>query len=172
VSPFFSAKIRASLVFISRTPYKSVIFAKKRTIIRFDNIPDFISSQEVSSLLHSYVESYAYEIDRIVYNFVSKERLLELNKEYLNHDTHTDIITFDYSQNKSLSAEIFISLWAVAHSAESESQTIENETIRVIVHGILHCMGLKDSSEAEKNEMRKREDEFIQLFHVKHKSHV
>jgi probable rRNA maturation factor len=118
------------------------------------------------------VDSWGYVIDRLVYNFVSKERLLEMNQQYLNHDTHTDIISFDYTQNKSLSAEFFISLWAVARSAEEEAQSIENETLRVLVHGVLHCMGKKDSTAQEKAVMRKHEDEFINMFHVKHNNHV
>ena len=118
------------------------------------------------------MDSWGYVVDRLVYNFVSKERLLEMNLQYLNHDTHTDIISFDYSQNKSLSAEFFISLWAVAHSAEEEAQSIENETLRVLVHGVLHCMGKKDSTAQEKVVMRKYEDEFINMFHVKHNNHV
>ena len=119
-----------------------------------------------------YVDSWGYVIDRLVYNFVSKERLLEMNLQYLNHDTHTDIISFDYSQNKSLSAEFFISLWAVAHSAEEEAQSIENETLRVLIHGVLHCMGYKDDTKDKKTIMRQLEDKFIHLFHVKQKKHV
>ena len=86
--------------------------------------------------MESYVSRYGFSIDRLVFNFISKERLLELNQKYLNHDTDTDIITFDYSKNKILSAEFFISLWAIGLSAEEEGQSIENETLRVLVHGV------------------------------------
>ena len=90
----------------------------------------------------------------------------------MNHDTHTDIISFDYSKKSVLEAEFFISMWAVAQSAEEEAQSIENETLRVISHGILHCMGKNDKNKAEQMEMRKLEEEFITLFHVQHKNHV
>jgi rRNA maturation RNase YbeY len=95
-----------------------------------------------------------------------------MNQEYLNHDTHTDIITFDYSSQKTLSAEIFISMWAIRQSAKDENQTTENETLRVISHGVLHCMGLNDKKREEKAMMRKSENRFIELFHVKQKKYV
>lgn len=95
-----------------------------------------------------------------------------MNQKYLNHETHTDIISFDYSQDKSLRAEFFISMWAISVSAQEEGQTTENETLRVISHGVLHCIGLNDKTVEEKAEMRKQENHFIDLFHVKHKSHV
>lgn len=95
-----------------------------------------------------------------------------MNQEYLNHDTHTDIITFDYTNQKTLHAEFFISMWAVRQSAEEESQNIESETLRVISHGVLHCMGLNDKTTDGKDQMRKSENRFIEMFHVKQKSHV
>jgi rRNA maturation RNase YbeY len=135
-------------------------------------MPEFISPDDLNIFLNSYVDSYGYRIDQLTYNFVSKERQLLLNKEFLNHNTHTDVITFDYSKNKSLKAEFFISLWAVTLSAKEFSQSIENETIRVIVHGILHCLGYKDDSKRDKHKMRELEDKFIEMFHVKQKKNV
>ena len=118
------------------------------------------------------MDALGYSIDQLTYNFVSKKKLLEINQQFLQHHTHTDIISFDYSKNKSLRAEFFISLWAVSQSAKESSQTIENETIRVIIHGLLHCLGYNDDTEMNKNEMRALEDKFIETFHVKHKTHV
>lgn len=97
---------------------------------------------------------------------------MKINKQFLNHDTHTDIISFDYSKKSVLEAEFFISMWAVRLSAKEESQSIVNETLRVISHGVLHCFGLKDKNDTEKSKMRIKEKEFIDLFHVKHKSNV
>ncbi len=135
-------------------------------------MPEFISQDVLNTSINSYVDSYGYQIDQLTFNFVSKERQLLLNEQFLNHDTHTDIITFDYSKNKSLKAEIFISLWAVSLSAKEFSQTLENEMLRVIVHGILHCLGYKDDSKRNKHKMRELEDKFIEMFHVKHKNNV
>ena len=135
-------------------------------------MPEFISQDVLSTSIDSYVDSYGYRIDQLTYNFVSKERLLSLNKQFLNHSTHTDVITFDYSKNKSLKAEFFISLWAVGLSAKEFSQSTENEVLRVIVHGILHCLGYKDDSKHNKHQMRALEDKFIEMFHVKQKNNV
>ena len=135
-------------------------------------MPEFISKDVLNMSLNSYVESYGYRIDQLTYNFVSKERLLKLNKKFLNHDTHTDIITFDYSKNKLLKAEFYISLWAVRLSAEEQSQSIVNETLRVISHGVLHCLGYKDDTECNKYEMRVLEDKFMEMFHVKQNKNV
>ena len=135
-------------------------------------MPEFISKDVLNMSLNSYVESYGYRIDQLTYNFVSKERLLELNKKFLNHNTHTDIITFDYSKNKLLKAEFYISLWAVRLSAQELSQSTENETLRVIIHGVLHCLGYKDDTECNKYEMRVLEDKFMEMFHVKQNKNV
>ena len=118
------------------------------------------------------VGSIGYSIEKLSYNFVSKEDLLKLNKKFLKHNTNTDVITFDYSLNKTLKAEIFISMWAVETSALELNQSIENETLRVVSHGVLHCMGFKDKTAEQIKTIRKKEDEFIEMFHVKQKGNV
>ncbi|MDG1140770.1 MAG: rRNA maturation RNase YbeY [Flavobacteriaceae bacterium] len=123
-------------------------------------------------MIREYISQFGFIIDQLVYNFVSQEELLEMNQKYLNHTTHTDIISFNYSSKESLRAEFFISLWAVERSAEEESQSVENECLRVIVHGILHCSGFNDASLQEKAKMRTLENNFIDMFHVKQKAHV
>ena len=123
-------------------------------------------------MIREYISQFGFIIDQLVYNFVSQEELLEMNHKYLNHTTHTDIISFNYSSKESLRAEFFISLWAVERSAEEESQSVENECLRVIVHGILHCLGFNDASLQEKAKMRTLENNFIDMFHVKQKAHV
>ena len=145
---------------------------KKDIIIQFTNIPLFLNSEKIQSALVEFSSLYGFTIGKLCYNFISKETLLEMNRQYLKHDTHTDIITFDYTLDKSLTAEFFISMWAVAKSAEEEAHSVENETLRVISHGVLHCMGKNDKNEEEELDMRKHEDDFIHLFHVKHKNHV
>ena len=131
-----------------------------------------MSKDEFTPLLESYVETYGFDIDQLSYNFVSKEKLFKLNEQFLNHSTHTDIITFDYTKNKSLKAEFFISLWAVYLSANDFSQSPVNEVVRVMIHGVLHCLGQNDATEENKKDMRILEDQFIKMFHVKHTNHV
>ncbi len=123
-------------------------------------------------MIREYISQFGFIIDQLVYNFVSQEELLEMNQKYLNHTSHTDIISFNYSSKESLRAEFFISLWAVERSAEEEAQSVENECLRVIVHGILHCLGFNDASLQEKAKMRTLENNFIDMFHVKQKAHV
>ena len=98
--------------------------------------------------------------------------MLALNIKYLNHSTHTDIISFDYSSKRILTAEFFVSTWAVSLSAEENSQSVVNETLRVLSHGVLHCMGFNDKSDTDKSIMRFEENKFINMFHVKPIYHV
>ena len=153
-------------------PLKTCIFAKNLIIILFNNIPSFLDSSFVRCVIEEYISSFDFKVDQLVYNFVSKEELYSMNKKFLSHSTHTDIITFNYTYDQSLRAEFFISQWAIERSAEEESQSIENECLRVLIHGALHCIGYNDSSSEEKRIMRNLEDRFIELFHVKHKVHV
>ena len=95
-----------------------------------------------------------------------------MNKKYLDHKTHTDIITFNYTSGNKLEAEFFISSWAINKSAKEHRQTIENETLRVIIHGPLHCLGYNDGNREQIGNMRKMEDKFISMFHVKHNRYV
>ena len=126
----------------------------------------------LENALVDFVSCYDHSIDKLSFNFVSKEQLFKMNQKFLNHSNHTDIISFDYSQNNTLRAEFFISLWAVDVSSIEEGQTLENEVLRVVSHGVLHCIGFNDKNNQQKLEMRRNEDEFIDMFHVKHKRYV
>ncbi|MFL2600744.1 MAG: rRNA maturation RNase YbeY [Flavobacteriaceae bacterium] len=144
----------------------------QKKIIKFLNIPDNFDTKKLSVSLSEYVKVKGYDIKKLQYNFVSKEALLKMNKKYLNHKTHTDIITFNYSSDSKLEAEFFVSCWAINRSAKEHRQTAENETLRVIIHGVLHCMGYNDNSNQEIGIMRKMEDKFISMFHAKHNRYV
>jgi probable rRNA maturation factor len=102
----------------------------------------------------------------INYIFCDDEFILEINKQYLNHDYYTDIISFDYSVGNELHGDIFISVERVQENAEDFNVTFDEELKRVIIHGILHYCGYKDKSEDEEAVMRNKEDEKIKLFHV------
>ena len=153
-------------------PIKSFIFVLKIKIIDFINIPDSLNQTVLENTIIDLVGSIGYSIEKLSYNFVSKQDLLKLNKKFLKHNTNTDVITFDYSLNKALKAEIFISMWAVEASAIELEQSIENEALRVISHGVLHCMGFKDKTANQIKKIREKEDEFIEMFHVKQKGNV
>ncbi|WP_372973238.1 rRNA maturation RNase YbeY [Muriicola sp.] len=102
----------------------------------------------------------------ISYVFTSDEELLQINKEYLNHHDYTDIITFDYTSNKRISGDIFISIDRVKENAVKYKVQFEEELRRVMIHGILHLMGLKDKTTLEKSIMTAAEDNKLQMFHV------
>ena len=102
----------------------------------------------------------------INYIFCDDEFILNINKQYLNHDYYTDIISFDYSVGNELHGDIFISVERVQENAEDFNVTFDEELKRVIIHGILHYCGYKDKSEEEEALMRNKEDEKIKLFHV------
>lgn len=102
--------------------------------------------------------------------FCSDEYLLEMNREHLDHDYYTDIITFDYSVETVVSGDLFISVDRVRDNANEMSLSFQDELHRVCVHGLLHLCGYKDKSESDEQIMRSKEDEMLErrTFHVKH----
>lgn len=104
------------------------------------------------------IESYDFEEGELNYIFCDDEYLLKLNVEFLDHDTLTDIISFDYTLGKLISGDIFISVERVAENAKNYNQTFDNELNRVIIHGILHYLGFKDKTDDQKSEMRAEEE--------------
>jgi len=126
----------------------------------------FSLDQEDSTInwINKVLEKEGYKAENINYVFCSDAHLLELNQQYLNHDTLTDIITFDNSEEKeNLEADIFISIDRVKENASVLKKEFSNELHRVIIHGLLHLLGLKDKTEAEKQEMREKEDACLSL---------
>ncbi|MGV3461680.1 MAG: rRNA maturation RNase YbeY [Flavobacterium sp.] len=102
----------------------------------------------------------------VSYIFCDDEYLLEMNKQYLDHDTLTDIISFDYTMGNEISGDIFISVERVKDNAVDFNVTFEEELRRVMAHGILHYCGYKDKTEADGQLMRNKEEEKIAMFHV------
>jgi rRNA maturation RNase YbeY len=103
----------------------------------------------------------------INYIFCDDNYLVEINQQYLNHDTLTDIISFDYSIGNELHGDIFISVERVRENAVDFSVPFENELKRVMAHGVLHYCGYKDKTEEEEIVMRQKEEEKMKMFHVK-----
>tara|TARA_B110000503_G_scaffold85442_1_gene130013 strand:- start:1743 stop:2156 length:414 start_codon:yes stop_codon:yes gene_type:complete len=114
------------------------------------------------NLLESWIEKVVsekgFEIGEINYIFCDDAYLHKLNVEFLQHDTLTDIISFDNSLGKLISGDIFISVERVEENAADFKVSIEEEIHRVMIHGVLHYMGFKDKSDAEKSEMRNAEN--------------
>nr|WP_295935042.1 rRNA maturation RNase YbeY [uncultured Dyadobacter sp.] len=109
--------------------------------------------------------SEGYEISQLNYIFCSDQYLLEINKQYLDHDYFTDIITFDNSEeDNQLEGDIYISVDRVKDNAETFHTNFDTEMRRVLIHGLLHLSGYEDSSEALKTAMRGKEDEYLRQF--------
>lgn len=104
----------------------------------------------------------------INYVFCDDEYILEINKQYLDHDYYTDIISFDYSVGNELHGDVFVSIERVRENAADFDVAFDEELKRVIIHGILHYVGYKDKSEDEELLMRQKENEKIAMFHVEH----
>ena len=103
----------------------------------------------------------------INYIFCDDDYLLEINQQYLDHDTLTDIISFDYSIGNELHGDIFISVERVRENATDFKVSFEEELKKVMVHGLLHYCGYNDKSDQDEKTMRLKEDEKIKMFHVK-----
>lgn len=114
----------------------------------------------VNKIIRSVFRKEKKKLGEINFIFSSDEFLLSLNKKFLQHDTLTDIITFQYP-SKNISAEIFISIPRVKENAKNFGVSLEYELHRVMIHGILHLCGYKDKTKRDKTEMRKKEDYYL-----------
>jgi len=117
--------------------------------------------QEISSWISEIITSEGFVEGDITYVFCDDDYLYNLNKEFLHHDTLTDIISFDYSLGKQIHGEIYISVERVTDNAKSFNTAFDNELHRVIIHGILHYCGYKDKLDNEASLMRSKEEEAL-----------
>ena len=104
------------------------------------------------------------KIKNLAYNFCSDEELLQINQQFLKHNTYTDIITFDYCEDNFVAGEIYISPERVVENAKKLNLTQEEELLRVIAHGLLHLCGYKDKTPEHVKKMRSAENRAIKLF--------
>lgn len=102
-------------------------------------------------------------LGEINYIFCSDNYLLELNQNYLKHDTYTDVITFDYVEGNLISGDIFISIDRIVENAKNIETTFDNELSRVMIHGVLHLIGYRDKTPDELQVIRGKEDFYLAL---------
>ena len=125
-------------------------------------------SLEKRTVLKDFIESLfkreKKKLSSINYVFCSDKKLLEINRQFLNHDFYTDIITFDLSESDYTQAEIYISIDRVRDNAKTLGSSFKSEIHRVIFHGALHLCGYGDKNNIEKKEMRKKEDFFVNQY--------
>ena len=137
-------------------------------MISFNYETDFeLGNEEAfSSWISKVITSENKKEGEINFIFCDDDYLHKLNVEYLDHDTLTDVISFDYSVGNELHGDVFISTERVSDNAKDFNIAFEEEIKRVIIHGILHYCGYKDKSATEKALMRSKEEEKIKMFHV------
>ncbi len=109
------------------------------------------------------LENEGFTLGEINYIFCSDNYILKINKDYLNHNYFTDIITFNYNEGKKVNADIFISIDTVKSNANSRKIDFYNELHRVMVHGILHLVGYNDKTPTQQIEMTSKEDYYLNL---------
>jgi len=126
------------------------------------------NEEQYSSWISNVISSENKKEGDINYIFCDDEYILEINKQYLDHDYYTDIISFDYSVGNELHGDIFVSIERVRENAIEFEVAFDEELKRVLAHGVLHYCGYKDKTEEEELLMRSKEDEKIKMFHVEH----
>lgn len=126
-----------------------------------------IRKRETTKWIKEVAGSYDKTVKDISYIFCSDEYILQVNKQYLEHDYYTDIITFDYGADSEISGDIFISLDTVKTNSEKFKTDYDEELHRVIIHGILHLCGINDKSPEERANMTDRENEALLKLKIK-----
>ena len=136
-------------------------------MISFQNLSISFKLKDKTKLklwIKSIVNKEKHVIGTLNYIFCSDDELLEINIKHLNHNTFTDIITFDYTEDKKISSDIFISIDRVIENSKKFDTSFENELHRVMIHGVLHLCGYKDKTKSDAELMRKKENWALKLF--------
>lgn len=118
-------------------------------------------------IIHIIEKEFKKSLGNINFYFTDDSEILEINKKYLNHNYFTDIITFNYCTQNSISGDIIISVDTVKFNAQYYKVTFENELQRVIIHGVLHLLGFDDTTEQQRIEMGEKENWALQIFYTK-----
>jgi probable rRNA maturation factor len=137
-------------------------------MINFNYESDFTLDNEeaIATWLSAVIVSENKTEGEINYIFCDDEYLHKINIEYLDHDTLTDVISFDYTMGNEISGDVFVSVERVLDNSKDYNTSFEEELKRVLVHGVLHYCGYKDKSEADEALMRSKEEEKLTMFHV------
>ena len=125
-----------------------------------------IKKRETTEWVKQVAATYGKKVGEVAYIFCSDEKILEVNRQYLEHDYYTDIITFDYTEGNRISGDLFISLDTVRTNAEQFEQPYERELHRVIIHGILHLCGINDKGPGEREIMEAEENKALALIGI------
>lgn len=127
----------------------------------FEEISPIVIDDQISVWLENIILEEGKKLGKIQYIFCDDEYLLQVNKEHLQHDYYTDVITFDYVKGKKISGDIFVSLQRIEDNATSLSTNKDEELRRVLAHGVLHLCGYKDKSDSEQLLMTEKENFYL-----------
>lgn len=135
-------------------------------MIDFFSETDFTlkNTEIVKTWIQNSIEKEGFKLGEISYIFCDDDYLHKINLQYLNHNTLTDIISFDNTVDSIISGDIYISVERVKENAQDFKTSFEDELTRVMIHGVLHFLGFKDKTEDEKREMRQKENAAVQYF--------
>lgn len=125
--------------------------------------PSFFSDAFILRWLHVIAAHYQRNLGALNFIFCDDEYILLINRQYLQHDYYTDVITFDYCEGDVLSGDVFISLDTVESNSEEYGSGYENEFYRVVCHSVLHLIGFKDKTDADSKVMRENENICLEL---------
>ena len=126
-------------------------------------MPD-LDQQRIIQWVAAVAKVHDRKVGDINYIFVDDERILAINRQFLGHDYYTDIITFDYTQGKNISGDLYISLDTVASNAQLVGSSYDEELLRVVIHGVLHLCGINDKGPGEREIMEQHENEALVLY--------
>ncbi len=133
----------------------------------FEEIPKLnFPKNTIKNWIKSVIQSNNFKIGSISYIFCTNDYILQVNKEYLNHDYFTDIISFNYNENKTISGDLFISVDTVKTNAQEYGVTFDKELYRVMIHGVLHLLGFDDITDELQQEMTQKEDEALNILYT------
>ena len=122
-----------------------------------------LPQRETSAWVRAVAESYGKRVGEVAYVFCNDEKILEVNRQFLQHDYFTDIITFDYTEGQRIGGDLFISLDTVRSNAELFGRPYAEELHRVVIHGILHLCGINDKGPGERELMEAAENKALAL---------
>jgi len=120
--------------------------------------------QKIRRWIKKVIENEGKELGELNIILTRDKELLELNKTYLSRKYLTDVITFEYNQEKKISGDIYLSIESIKENALKFNERVDREILRVIIHGILHLMGYRDKKDEEQTKMRQKEDECLYMF--------
>ena len=128
------------------------------------NVPQpAIRHRDTSAWVKAVAATYGKKVGELAYVFCDDEKILEVNRQYLQHDYYTDIISFDYTEGDRIAGDLFISLDTVRSNAEQFGKSYDDELHRVIIHGVLHLCGINDKDPGEREIMEAAEDKALSL---------